>query len=44
LWNDYAADHPAEPEIEPRKLTVTRTTQTLPAEMEALFDQSVLAG
>jgi hypothetical protein len=32
LWNGWAADHHAAPEIEPRKLTMTSTTQTLPAE------------
>jgi hypothetical protein len=32
LWNGWAADHHAALEIEPRKLTMTNTTQTLPAE------------
>jgi hypothetical protein len=33
LWNDWAGDHPAAPEIEQIKLTMTRTTQTLPVEI-----------
>jgi hypothetical protein len=32
LWNGWAADHPGAPEFEPRKLILTTTTQTLPAE------------
>jgi hypothetical protein len=32
LWNDWAGDLPAAPEIEPRKLTMTITTQTLLAD------------
>jgi hypothetical protein len=32
LWNDWADGHPGAPKIEPRKLTMTRATQTLPAE------------
>jgi hypothetical protein len=32
LWNGWAADHHAAPEIAPRKPTMTRTTQALPAE------------
>jgi hypothetical protein len=32
LWNDWAAGHHAAPEIESRKLIMTTTTQTLPAE------------
>jgi hypothetical protein len=32
LWNDWAADYPGAPEIEPRNATMKRTTQTLPAE------------
>jgi hypothetical protein len=32
LWNGWAAGHSGAPEIEPRKLTMTSTTQTLPAE------------
>jgi hypothetical protein len=32
LCSGWADEYPAAPEIEPRKLTMTRTTQTLPAE------------
>jgi hypothetical protein len=32
LWNDWAAGHPAAPKIESRNATMTKTTQTLPAE------------
>jgi hypothetical protein len=32
LWNDWAADHHAAPDIDLRKLTMTSTTETLPVE------------